>query len=141
MTSPTRGVNGKLGRKPIPADIQRSIILLKSNGLSTKDVAIGLGVGESTVKRYAKKTATVAVKSHVRGDKVIKSHKRGPRNNPTKKPPETMNSNSVKPATAELTSEQIEYINNIYRSDRKAGTVIGNFLIRLGRMLGGHNPV
>ena len=134
MTSPTRGVNGKLGRKPIPADIQRSIILLKSNGLSTKDVAIGLGVGESTVKRYAKKTATVAVKSHVRGDKVIKLPK------PEAKRVKKVKQNAPEVNT-ELTSEQIEYINNIYRSDRKAGTVIGNFLIRLGRMLGGHNPV
>lgn len=134
MTSPTHGVN-KSGRRPIPESVRKNIVLLRSNGLSTKSIAIGLGVGETTVKRYSKSANTVVVKAHKRGDSIIKAHTRGPRSSPVKK------TAKPKSCVAELTSEQIEYINNIYRSDYKQGTTIGNFLIRIGKLLGGHDSV
>jgi len=53
--------------------------------------------------------------------------------------------NTEKPKSVnypELTSEQIEYINNIYRSGNlNTGTFVGNLFIRIGKFFGGHNPV
>lgn len=115
MTSQTRGHKSH-SRKGITQEQIRALLAMRRRGMTCEAVSKALGIGESTVARYSS-----AWYQNVGKKKRFEN---------TEKPEK------------ELTSEQIEYINSIYRSgDLNSGTFIGNLLIRIGKFFGGHNPV
>lgn len=121
MTSQTRGHKSH-SRKSISQEQIRALLAMRRRGMTCEAVSKALGIGESTVARYSSAWYQNVGKKK-RFEKTDKPEK------------------AVKPEK-ELTSEQIEYINSIYRSgDLNSGTFIGNLFIRIGKFFGGHNPV
>lgn len=122
MTSQTRGHNG---RKAITNEQLRALMSMRRRGMTCEAVSKALGIGESTVARYSS--------AWYQNSKKLDGHRKAIKVN-TEKPKSVNN--------PELTSEQIEYINRIYRSGNfNSGTFIGNLFIRIGKFFGGHNPV
>lgn len=126
MTSQTRGVKSH-SRRAITQEQMRAVISMRRSGMTCKEVAEQLNLGESTVARYS------SAWWQSEGNKKFKRSR-------TKKI--TVKRSPAETAHPELTSEQIEYINNIYRSGNYcSGTFIGNLFIRIGKFFGGHHSV
>lgn len=127
MTSQTRGHNS---RKPITNEQVRALLSMRRRGMTCEAVSKALGIGESTVARYSSAWwQSQGSKKFSRNRKTVKTKT------------ETIKLETAKP-NVELTSEQIEYINNIYRSGNlNSGTFIGNLFIRIGKFFGGHHSV
>ena len=123
MTSQTRGHK----RKALSKEQVRALLSMRRRGMTCEAVSKALGIGESTVARYSSSWwQGQGSKKFSRNRKAIKVN--------------TEKSKSVN--SPELSSEQIEYINNIYRSGNlNTGTFIGNLFIRLGKFFGGHHSV
>lgn len=138
MTSPTRGPNKGHSRRAISPDRVRALMSLRRRGMTCAEIAKTLGIGESTVARYSGAWwQSEGSKKFHRQKKRAGSQSRKRVTESNKKVPV-----AVPTTNAELTSEQIEYINEIYRSgDLNTGTFVGNLLIRIGKFFGGHNPV
>jgi DNA-binding NarL/FixJ family response regulator len=126
MTSLTRGPKSH-SRVRITDEQIRALLAMRRSGMTCKEVADQLCLGESTVARYSSSWF----------------QKQG-----TKKPKRASGAKKVKvkqdtpEVKTELTSDQIDYINNIYRSGNYcSGTFIGNLFIRIGKFFGGHHSV
>jgi hypothetical protein len=128
MTSPTRGRKKENGRRPITVEQIRALMSMRRLGMTCTEVAKELNIGESTVARYS------SAWWQTEGSKKF---------NRIRNPNEKVKVKQDKPSeNVELSSEQIEYITNIYRSGNYAsGTFIGNLFIRIGKFFGGHHSV
>jgi hypothetical protein len=128
MTSPTRGRKKENGRRPITVEQIRALMSMRRQGMTCTEVAKELNIGESTVARYS------SAWWQTQGSKKF---------NRIRNPNEKVKVKQDKPSeNVELSSEQIEYITNIYRSGNYAsGTFIGNLFIRIGKFFGGHHSV
>lgn len=137
MTSLTRGHKGH-SRRPIGTEQVRAIMSMRRQGMTCAQVAKTLGVGESTVARYSgawwqKEGSKKFERQRKKGEKALRQ-----RSAKVKKA-----SKPTKPAKSDvLSTEQIDYINKIYRSGNlNSGTFVGNLFIRIGKFFGGHYPV
>jgi len=129
MTSLTRGPKSH-SRRPITQEQMRALISMRRSGMTCKEVAEQLKLGESTVARYS------SAWWQNEGSKKFARVR-----NPKKKVKIKQAQPEAK-KNVELTSEQIEYINAIYLSgNQSSGTFIGNLFIRIGKLFGGHHSV
>ena len=130
MTSLTRGRKKRYSRNPITPEQIRALMAMRRQGMTCIEVAKQLNIGESTVARYS------SAWWQSEGNKKFARTR-----NPEEKVRIKQKAPEVK-KNVELSSEQIEYINNIYRSGNYAsGTFIGNLFIRIGKFFGGHHSV
>jgi len=126
MTSQTRGLSS---RKAITNEQLSALMSMRRRGMTCRAVSKALGIGESTVARYSSSWW------QSQGSKKFKRYRK-------EKVVSTKLKATKSDVNPELTSEQIEYINRIYRSGNfNYGTFIGNLFIRIGKFFGGHNPV
>lgn len=136
MNSPTLG-HKRVKLKP---SVISKIKSLRQDGYTCSQIAQMTGTGESTVARYTsdwyqsqKKKGFVAHRGVLRQTNHIVSQ-------PKDYAPNVKFENVY--GQKQLSPDVIDYINAIYRSGNfKSGTFIGNLFIRIGKFLGGHNPV
>lgn len=132
MTSLTRGPKSH-SRKSLSKEQIRALMAMRRRGMTCEAVSKALGIGESTVARYSSAwwQKDGSKKFQRSGGKPMKINSPKPKEKP-----------KAIEANQELTSEQISYINGIYRSGNlNTGTFIGNLFIRLGKFFGGHHSV
>lgn len=152
MTFQTLGL--KTMHKPnkrIKPSLRNKIISLRKEGLSCNEIANLTGVGRSTIARYTSDW----YQRHVTENNLTRlgqtpkymkvkqdEKKAAPAKTaakPTAAPKPTKAKEAKKPEP--LSPEALEYIKKVYGEPQPTGNFVGNFFIRLGKFLGGHDSV
>lgn len=150
MTFQTLGLNAMhKPNKRIKPSLRNKIISLRKEGLSCNQIASLTGVGRSTVARYTsdwyqrhvtennltrlgQTPKHMKVKQHEKKEVPIKA---------TATPAASPKPNKAAKTPEPLSPEALEYIKKVYGEPRPTGNFVGNFFIRLGKFLGGHDSV
>lgn len=131
MTSPTLGLNHNKRHSLKPA-VKNKVVSLRKQGMTCEEIAKITGVGRSTIARYTSEW----YQKHANQSNVKRGRRKSaPKVAAVQRP---QKQEGLQP----LAPEVIRYIQSIYESHRTAsGNPIGNFLIRIGKALGGNHPV
>lgn len=148
MTSLTRGLNGH-SRRSLKPSVVNKVMSLRKQGMTCDQIAEVTGVGSSTVARYTSDWFQANVQKRnlkPRGSKRSSEREQQRRAKIAQRVEKKIQVATQKPHKQDglqpLAPEVIRYIQSIYESHRTAsGNPIGNFLIRIGKALGGNHPV